>query len=937
MAGSPNFDKSQSPEAQLIKLRESARSGGAGGATRPGYNYNAAPLTPSAEAEVAVAAASAPKGVTLELTPDANDKDMEELLGILQSRGYEAAMKAVAQMNSPHIEDDFHRLLVRMKHDGHALPDDLPDDISKALDMVLYEVSIVVGDEDTKTVQDVFTQMQQFYLAFIPYVALPDPIFFKDWRVKKAIHNDYFVMELSVSHGKEHAVFYMSVQRSRREVFEKQMHSIFPKAEVQEAKDDYNIFNQFGAVAASEGQFVNAAPLAIRHGEGFSTDPLNVTLSAFSRITKEGEGAALQIVVMSAGAFHKNKISDAYKDIQKGKAPRDVFLKAKFTRPRPLWRRILPELWTDILKALAPGDKKKDGDKSVDSFASESISKKLKQPIVGVNIRLIASARTEARAKAILGDLEATFGQYDDPLGNRLKFKRKDGHDLEHFIHEYIFRLHDRGIEHADRYFPPYHPHPFENGMLRLNYAELAALFHFTISGSTSSREVNQTGAKQAPAPIGLLTEGTVLGKNKYGGVTTDIHFGKLDRMRHMYVIGQTGTGKTNLLMTSIVQDMENGDGVCFIDPLGPDVLKILAAVPKHRWDDVIYFDPAYTERPFGLNMLEYDPRHPEQKTFVIDEMFNIFKKLYGDQPEAFGPIFEQYFRNGTALVLEDPDTGSTLMDIARVLSDEDYRALKLSRCKNPVVAHFWEDVAEKVRGEGSLANIVPYITSKFDIFLANEIMRPIVGQQRSAFNFKDIMDNKKILLVNLSKGRLGDVNSNLLGLIIVGKIMQTAFARDISKNPPPFFLYLDEFHNVVTKTIATVLSEGRKFGLSLTMAHQFLSQLEPRSGVKDAVFGNVGSMAVFRIGPDDAKFLETQFLPTFNASDMLQIDNYKYFLKLLSGGKPQSPFTVNAPPFVDGTPEDMEVLKQMSYQRYGRAREVVDAEVREKYERMNG
>ncbi len=937
-AGSPNFDTSQSPEAQMVKLRESARSGGGGGGGRPGHRYNEAPLSPAAESrsDEAMRKPNSPKHspLTLELAPDENDKDMEELLGVLHARGYDAAMRVVRSMKSPHIEDDFHRLLVRMHQDGHTIPG-LPDSYKNSLDLVLYEVSVVVGDkEGANSVNDVFTQMQQFYLSFVPFVGLPDPIFFKDWRTRKAIHNDYFVMELAVQSGKEHAIFYMAVQRSKRDVFEKQVHSIFPKAEVSEAKDDYNIFNQYGSYAASEGQFINAAPLSLRHGEGFSTDPMNVTLAAFSRITKEGEGAAIQFVVMAAGTYHKGKINSAYQDIQSGKKPGDVWLARKFKLPRPYWRRFFPELWKGI-QDLFKEEKKKDESKNVDAFASESVSKKLKFPIVGVNIRVVASARTEDRAKAILTDIESTFGQFDDPQGNRLKFKRFSGNDLVEFVHKFIFRIQDRGTKETK--WPPYSEQPFENGLLRLNYGELAAMYHFSISGSTSSREVKSAGAKTAPAPVGLKTDGIVLGYNRHANQKTDIHFGQLDRMRHLYAIGQTGSGKTNFLKTLIKQDIENGEGVCFIDPHGPDVLDIMSSIPQHRWDDVIYFDPAYTDRPVGLNMLEYDPRFPDQKTFVVDEMFQIFKKLYGDVPEAFGPIFEQYFRNSTMLVLEDPETGSTLMDIARVLSDEDYRSLKLSRCRNPIISHFWEDVAEKVRGEGSLANIVPYITSKFDIFLANEIMRPIVGQQRSAFDFKDIMDNKKILLVNLSKGRLGEVNANLLGLILVGKIMMTALARDLSKKPPPFFLYLDEFQNITTKTISVILAEARKFGLSMTMAHQFIAQLEPRSGIKEAVFGNVGSMAVFRVGPDDSKFLETQFLPTFSASDMLQLDNYKMYLKLLSGGIPQSPFTVETYPFTPGPQENIDALRHLSYQRYGRARDVVEAEVKEKYDRMRG
>ena len=252
------------------------------------------------------------------------------------------------------------------------------------------------------------------------------------------------------------------------------------------------------------------------------------------------------------------------------------------------------------------------------------------------------------------------------------------------------------------------------------------------------------------------------------------------------------------------------------IDPHGSDIMQILPHIPPERVDDVIYFDPAAVDRPMGLNMLEYDRSKPEQKTFIVNELFSIFQKLYGGNPESMGPMFEQYFRNATMLVIEDPDSGCTLLDVSKVLANKEFREMKLSKCKNPIVYQFWTEVAGKAGGEASLANIVPYITSKFDVFLANDIMRPIVAQEKSAFNFRDIMDNKKILLVNLSKGRLGEINANLIGMIIVGKILMAALSRvDSTGAMPPFYLYIDEFHFITTNFIASILSEARKYKLS--------------------------------------------------------------------------------------------------------------------------
>ena len=465
-----------------------------------------------------------------------------------------------------------------------------------------------------------------------------------------------------------------------------------------------------------------------------------------------------------------------------------------------------------------------------------------------------------------------------------------------------------------------------------LSLEELTTILHLPVTDVRSSRELKRSKAGSAPAPIDLPREGILLGENVYRGAETPIHFAPEDRLRHCYVIGQTGTGKTTLLKNMILQDIRNGEGVCMIDPHGSDIDDVLAQVPRERSDDVIYFDPSHVARPMALNMLEYDTRFPEQKTFVVNELFSIFKKLYSDVPEALGPMFEQYFRNATMLVIEDPETGNTLFDVSRVMSDKSFRDLKLSRCKNPVVVQFWRDVAEKAGGEAQLSNIVPYVTSKFDVFLANDIMRPIVTQPRSAFNFREIMDGRKILLVNLAKGRLGDINANLLGLIIVGKILMAALSRvDTPREQQRvFYLYIDEFQNVTTDSIATILSEARKYHLALTVAHQFIAQLE--EDIRDAVFGNVGSIVSFRVGSDDAEYLEKQFAPVFSATDLVNVDNFNAYVKLLAGGVPLPPFSLKTVKPEAGDQALGARLKEESFERYGRPREEIEQEISAKY-----
>ncbi len=426
-----------------------------------------------------------------------------------------------------------------------------------------------------------------------------------------------------------------------------------------------------------------------------------------------------------------------------------------------------------------------------------------------------------------------------------------------------------------------------------------------------------------------------LLGFNVHQGVRTDIYMKAIDRMRHMYVIGKSGVGKTNILKNMIIQDIQNGDGCCFIDPHGSDIEDILSQIPEHRHKDVIYFDPTNVDRPMGMNMMEYDPNYPEQKTFVVDELFGIFKKLYSGTPESMGPAFEQYFRNATLLVLDHPESGNTMVEISRVLSDEDFRNLKLKHCKNMIVKQFWEKIATQAGGDAELANIVPYITNKFDVFLANDFMRPIIAQEKSAFNMREVMDNKKILLINLSKGKLGELNSNLIGLIIVGKILMAALSRvdSLDKNLPPFYLYIDEFQNVTTDSISQILSEARKYKLSLNIAHQFIKQIDEK--IRDAVFGNVGSMAVFRVGPEDAEFLEKQLAPTFTSTDIMGLKNYNAYIKMLVDGEPQKPFNIQTIAPSEGNPEIKDYLKRKAAQELGRDRAEIEEEVNRKFSSM--
>jgi len=434
--------------------------------------------------------------------------------------------------------------------------------------------------------------------------------------------------------------------------------------------------------------------------------------------------------------------------------------------------------------------------------------------------------------------------------------------------------------------------------------------------------------SREAAPPENLPKEGLLLGDAIFRGQTKPVYMMDDDRRRHVYLVGQTGTGKSTLLGNLIIEDIAAGHGLAIIDPHGELTENALGFVPKERLEDVIYFNPGDLERPMGVNMLDYNFERPEEKTFIVNEMINIFDKLY-DLKTTGGPMFEQYMRNALLLMMEDmPNEPATLIEVPRIFSDPAYRARKLARIKNPVVIDFWEKEAMKAGGEASLANMTPYITSKFTTFISNDYMRPIVGQPKSAFNFREAMDSGKIILVNLSKGRIGDLNAQLLGLIITGKILMAALSRaDIAEGTArrDFYLYIDEFQNFATDSISTILSEARKYRLDLIVAHQFIAQLTEK--IRDAVFGNVGSIFAFRVGPQDAEFLEKQFEPVFNRNDLLNIDNLKAHARLLIGGQTSRPFVLKVGPawWSGGDKELAQKIKEYSRLKYGEDRQTVE------------
>ncbi len=731
----------------------------------------------------------------------------------------------------------------------------------------------------------------------------------KAWWKQLLYGQPHLSFEIANSAKDEEIIFFVAVPKKFREAIEKQINSFFPNASL-ELSQDFNIFYPGSATCASILKLKNDYVFPIKTYENQEIDPLNALTNALSKLDRADEGAAVQLVFRPVAPGWRIKGRKIAREMQQGKRLSQVHSSSFLGKAGK-------EAGNVFYDTMIKSDKEKSAmseAKAVQLTPEEqelikSIDQKSSKAGFEVNIRLVASSATQERSQQILSQLENAFSQYENSDLNCFQIlKRTNQKDI---AFDFIFR----------NFIP--------SQAMILNVEEIASVFHLPIS-VTEAPKIKWLKSNVAPPPVAIPQEGLILGFNDYRGTDTVIRMTDDDRRRHLYTIGQTGTGKSTFLQEMAKQDARNGKGFCFIDPHGEAVEDILKAIPKERAEDVIIFNPADVERPFGLNLLEFDSNHPEQKTFVINEMIGIFDQLY-DLKATGGPMFEQYMRNAMLLIMDHPESGSTLMEISKVLADEDFRKMKLSHCQNPIVSDFWTKEAEKAGGEAALANMVPYITSKLTTFISNDMMRPIIAQQKSTLDFKDIMNSKKILLVNLSKGRIGEINARLLGMVVVGKILMAALSRvDIPENERvDFYLYLDEFQNVTTSSIAQILSEARKYKLDLIIAHQFIAQLKEE--ISKAVFGNVGSICAFRVGAEDAEFLEKQFTPVFSANDLVNVDNRNLFAKLLISNELTKPFNMKTYPPTKGSVEISQALKELSRLKYGRDKEIVNREIMER------
>lgn len=763
------------------------------------------------------------------------------------------------------------------------------------------------GDEakNEKTQQQIQELVGAMATVFATIGGLKAQKGFASWFAGRS---DLFTFEI-VCH-RDKISFFVTVPDKLQDFMEQQIHAQYPNAQIDEVPD-YNIFSPAGVIMGSYLKLRRPNFFPIKVYSKLESDSMNSITNALSKI-EAGDGVAIQYVVRSARKEWRQEGLRIARGMQQGKKLKDVERKS-------FGKQVTKELTS--LGSTKSKDKKPDEGYRLSPMEEEMVKgleEKASHAGLDVNVRVVVCGKTPERAQRYLNDILNAYGQFSIyEYGNSFKSEmpRKQAGIVESFIY--------RHFDDAQR--------------IVLNSEEMATVYHFPLP-STETPKINWLLSRRALPPSNLPSEGILLGQSEYRGHNYQIRMKQPDRRRHMYVIGKSGSGKSVYQASLIKQDIEAGHGVCVIDPHGDLCDEVLEYVPKERADDVIFFDPADYSRPMGLNMLEFDETQPQQKTFVINEMLKIFDKLY-DLKSTGGPMFELYMRNAILLLMEDVASGSTLMEIPKVLADEEYRNFKLSKCKSQDVKDFWQKEATKAGGEASLANMVPYITSKLTPFIYNDYMRPIIGQQKSAFNLRDVMDGRKILLLKLSKGKIGDLNAYLIGMVLVGKILMAALARgDMEASErKDFYLYIDEFQNFLTDSISAILSEARKYGLNLIIAHQFIGQLEGKGGdtvIRDAIFGNVGTMVAFRIGVEDAEFLSKEFAPVFTDYDLVNVEAFTCNIKMLIDNTASRPF--NMKPVMPPRPKDKELarmIKELSRYKFGRKRELVEAEIQERRE----
>ena len=673
---------------------------------------------------------------------------------------------------------------------------------------------------------------------------------------------------------KEDIAFYVTCHKDVRDLVEKQINGAYPSASISES-DEVNIFNETGRVAFAAIQLDKANFYPIKTYKDLPTDGLSLITSAMSKMG-DGEGATLQILLRPESGRWQNQGSRHNQKEKKKESDPD---KASYSH---------------------------------DPKEVEAINNKVGKSGFRVSIRVVVSAQNPITAQSHLNNIVGAFSQFSSTYN--------------HFKKSFLLFKHLFMVDFIYRYMPLFNFHT-----TILNTEELATIMHFP-NKTVETHHIRVLTAKNAPAPSKIPSEGLFMGKSIYRGQERDIHVSLNDRRRHTYIIGKTGTGKSEFLKDMILQDIEAGHGVAVIGPHGDLVEDTLQLMPPERAEDVIYFNPSDITRPMGLNIMEAETE--EQMHFVASSIIGLMYKLYDPHRTGIvGPRFEHAIRNAMLTIMCKP--GSTFIEMVRVLTDAKFVEEYLPLVKDGMIKRYWTDQIANT-SDFHKSEVMDYIVSKFGRFVTNKTMRNIIGQPFSSFDFRKAMDEKKIVLCNLSKGILGEEDAKFLGLILVPKILAAAMSRQNvpMDQRPDFFLYVDEFQNFATEDFAAILSEARKYRLNLIVANQFIGQIDEE--IKNAVFGNVGTMVSFRVGVTDANFLQHEFAPTFSENDLSNVEKYHAYIKTIVDNEPVPAFSMSLYKDIDAqaarmNPKLAEMVKQLSRLKYGKDKDLVEAEINQR------
>lgn len=779
-------------------------------------------------------------------------------------------------------------------------------DYKRALELSFLQITLPKKDSDLDEKKDTLKDFKEAVSIMEQLFSSLKSVY--SWKIlKKILWQDLLSFEY-IAHKWE-IMFFVVAPKNYKNLIEKQINWFFSDAIIEETTE-VNIFWKDRHFEWSYLYTNKPFFFPIKTYQKLESDPINNIVNALSKL-EEDESAAIQILLKPIKDDWQNECAKASSKLMKWK--KAWFSLNPFKLVFSLLEMFFSYWWEDDKKPMDNGD----GETSaLTQDRAKTVDEKWDKTGFQTIIRVIATWNDKAMVNTELTNIISAFSQFSYPDFN--SFRSSLNHNKNKLIKNYIYR---------------YFKKPFFVKKMVFNTEELASIFHLPHIKYNPTPEIKWQNFKIVKAPNNLPREWLLLWHNVYRWVKKEIRMKNEDRFRHFYVIWQTGTWKSSILQVMARQDFANWEWVWIIDPHGDLARDLLPFIPRERADDVIYFDPSDLQRPMWLNMLE--AHSEEEKELVAMDALNIMIKLFGN--EIFGPRLQDYFRNAV-LTLMDYPSGWAITDVVRMFTDPDFQKDHVRHVKNPIVKNWWEKTYASM-WDREKAEIIPYFSAKFGQFITNKMMRNIIWQVKSSFDIMDIMQNRKILLVNLSKWRLWDLNSKLLWMMLVSKIQMAAMRRDniAKEDRSDFFLYIDEFQNYVTDSIESILSEARKYRLSLNIAHQYLWQLEQSDALtksnlnlKSAIFWNVWSIMSYKIWPEDWEFMSKYYAPTFSDQDLVNMDKFKSIMKLSVDNQPTTPFSmIPVNPYLEKWDEKIaKAYVELSRLKYGRDADFVNKEI---------